>query len=308
MIALIAQQMMVFLIMLLVGAFAARRRLLTDAALDSMNVMSQRVFLPIMVFGLVYRDVTLDAALARWPMIPLAACLYAALLLLTFLLARILRLGGEQESAFRMAFTFGNTGFIGLPLLSAVYGSSGSVDLMMFMIVDQLVLWTLGVRIAAPQGRKPSLAESLKGLANPNMIAFALGIAAVASGIQLPAFLVTAVDSLGAVASPLCMVCIGCMSVRSRVGGVVLQREFYAGVVAKMLAVPIACAPLLAMLPLGGDVAPSLILMAAMPATTLVPLVAAREGGDGQCATRLTVGTIAVSVLSVPLVALVVGV
>ena len=308
MIGVVFQQMMVFLTMLLVGIFAARKGLVTNEALSSINTMTQRIFLPVMVLGFVYRNLTADAVATHWPMLPLTACFYAVAILLALALSQILGLRGGRACAFRLSFTFGNTGFIGLPLLAAVHGAAGVVDLMLFMVVDQVIFWTLGIREASPAERKPSLAESLKGLANPNLIAFAIGDAVVALGIEVPAFLAAAVDSLGAVASPLCMVCIGCMCVYSQVARVVRQREFYVGVALKMVLLPIACAPLLMALPLGDGIASSLILMMAMPATTLVPLAVAREGGDERAATRMAVGTIAVSTLTVPLVALIAGI
>lgn len=81
-------------------------------------------------------NLTMDALLHHWPMIPLTACFYVAVIVLMIPLSKALRLSGEKASTFRMVFTFGNTGFIGLPLLSAVFAESGVINLLMFMVVD----------------------------------------------------------------------------------------------------------------------------------------------------------------------------
>jgi predicted permease len=304
---LILQEMLGFLVMMLIGALAARCRLITDAGLDSMNTLAQKVFLPIMVFTFTYRSLSIDALSQHWQMMPLAACFYSVTIVLTHVLSKALRLSGAKASAFRMVFTFGNTGFIGLPMLSTVFAESGVVNLLMFMVVDQLVLWTYGIREASKPSSRPSVRKSLRGLFNPNIIAFALGFAVTVVGVDIPPFVEGTLESLGAVASPFCMVCLGCLCLSSKMGSVLAQPELYAGIAIKMVALPIACMPLLLKLDLGGDIVPSLLLMMAMPTTTLVPLVVASEGGDRQYATRMSIATIVASTFTVPLIAAVIG-
>ena len=303
----ILQEMLGFLAMILIGVLAARCRLMTDPGLASMNALAQKVFLPLMVFTFTYQSLTVDALRQHWPMIPLTACFYLAVIAGTFLLSKALGLSGARANAFRMVFTFGNTGFIGLPLLSAAFGESGVVNLLLFMVVDQLVLWTYGIQEASQRSDRPSLRQSLVGLATPNLIAFAFGFATVAAGVSLPPFVEAPLASLSAVASPLCMVCVGGLCRSSDMGKALVQPELYVGIAAKMVALPLACLPVLVQLDLGADIVASLLLMMAMPATTLVPLLVASEGGDGPYATRMSIATIVASACTVPMVAAFIG-
>ena len=43
-----------------------------------------------------------------------------------------------------MTFIFGNTGFIDLPVLSALFPDSSAVSPAMFMTVDQAIFWMRG--------------------------------------------------------------------------------------------------------------------------------------------------------------------
>ncbi len=131
-----------------------------------------------------------------------------------------------------------------------------------------MVLWTYGIREASKPSSKPSIRQSLKGLLNPNIIAFALGFAVIVIGIRIPPFLEVTLVSLSAVASPLCMVCIGCLYFYSQMVKVLMQPEIYVGIALKMSILPLVCMPLLSMLSLGDDIVPSLLLMMAMLATT----------------------------------------
>lgn len=74
------------------------------------------------------------------------------------------------------------------------------------------------------------------------------------------------------------------------------------GVGVKMLALPLLGGLALSKAPLPWDVVVSFTALAAMPATTLVPLVVQSEGGPGEYASVLSVATIAASVVTMPLV------
>ena len=306
---LILREMLGFLIMMLIGVIAAKCNFITRIGLASVNTLAQKVFLPIMIYSFTYQSLTIESLFRHWPMIPLTVCFYIAVIALTTFLSKALKLSVKKAGVFRMVFTFGNTGFIGLPLLSAAFAKSGVINLLLFMVVDQFVLWTYGIKEASRSNDKPSIAQSAKGLLNPNLIAFVLGFITIALGLRIPSFLEEPLDSLSAVASPLCMACIGCLCLYSSLSKALMQRELYVGIVLKMIAMPLVCLPFLSILPfnLEGSMIPCLLLMMAMPTTTLVPLVVAAEGGDQEYATRMTIATIIASIFTIPLLTAILG-
>ncbi|WP_373576485.1 AEC family transporter [Parafannyhessea umbonata] len=304
----IAVQMVGFAVMLLIGYGAARSRMVTRESLSSIIVLIQKIFLPLMFVDFIYRGMT-PALIARHaPMLALAAVFYPTVILAMRLVGRALRLTGARSAAFRMSFVFGNTGFIGLPLLAAIYPRTGAADLGMFVIVDQLVFWTYGVSIASGRPRRMGIRDSVRGFLNPNIVAMAVGFGLVILRVPLPASAARLLDTLGAVASPLCMVALGALCRYSHMGPVLRSRELYVGVAVKMVAMPVAAALLVRGLPVATELASAFLIMMSMPATTLVPLVVETEGGDADYAVSLSVATIAISVVTVPLVALLAGV
>ena len=145
MFSIVAGQMTSFAIMLGLGAFAGHRGIIRRESVNDVIAVSLKLLLPIMVFSYVYKGSDFQGIAAHAAIVPLALALYAILIGATWLAARLLRLSGSKAAAWRMTFFFGNTGFIGLPVLSALFPDSGAVSLAVFLTLDQAIFWTYGV-------------------------------------------------------------------------------------------------------------------------------------------------------------------
>ena len=252
-----------------------------------------------------YDGATREVLTSHLPMVAFAAAFYAAIIGVMAAMARLLCLEGDKSKAFQLVFVFGNTGFIGLPLLAAVFPETGVVNLALFMIVDQVVFWTYGVRLAA--GSSGKVRVSPKNFFNPNIVAILLALAFVIAEVPLPGVVDETLSVLSGVASPLCMLCLGALCHFSDIGKALRSKELYFGVVVKMVALPLTAGSLLLMAPLPRDLVASAVIMMAMPTTTLVPLTVEAYGTQGDYAAVLTVATIALSVVTIPFVVFALG-
>ncbi|MDO4849356.1 MAG: AEC family transporter [Coriobacteriia bacterium] len=306
--ATILGRMVTFAAMLAIGAFCAWRGMVDRACLRTMIAVSTRVFLPAMVFSTICERMDRALLLAQLPMAALAAAFYGVVVWLVRVLADRLRLDAERSAAFRLTFIFGNTGFIGLPILMTVFPGTGVANLVLFMLVDQVVFWTYGASLACGEKGAPDWLTRLKGFLNPNIVAILIALGCVAADVPFCGAAVDFLATIGAAATPLCMVCLGAMCFFSDIVHVLRGRELYVGAAAKMVALPLLAAPLLGALPVAPDVAASMVLMIAMPPTVLVPLTVETNGGDGPYATALSVTAVALAVFTLPLVAGLIGV
>ena len=68
---------------------------------------------------------------------------------------------------------FGNIGFMGIPIVAAVFPEQGMLYIALFTVVDQLLLWTVGVNLTAPTDKENamSIASRLLKMINPATIA-----------------------------------------------------------------------------------------------------------------------------------------
>lgn len=302
MFSIVAEQMISFALMLGLGALAGYCGVIRRESVNDVIAVSLKLLLPIMVFSFIYKGSNIQGITAHIAIVPLTLALYAVLIGATWLAARLLHLSGPKAAAWRMTFLFGNTGFIGLPVLSALFPDSGAVSLAMFMTLDQAIFWTHGVYLADGGEKRLDAQSFARRFTNPNIVAVFGGLALACLGVQLPDVAMNTLSAIGAAATPVCMVCLGAMFYFADRKTLLNGRELIAGVGMKMLILPLLGGFALSRSPLPWDVIVSFTALMAMPATTLVPLTVQSEGGPGEYASVLSVATIATSVVTIPLI------
>lgn len=66
--------------------------------------------------------------------------------------SEVFKLQESRVGIYRAMLLFGNIGFIGLPMISSVFPENGILYASVFMLIDQFMLWTLGVKLTSPTG------------------------------------------------------------------------------------------------------------------------------------------------------------
>ncbi len=107
---------------------------------------------------------------------------------------------------------FGNTSFVGIPVIQSLYGESG---LKTVMLVDQpgsfVALSTLGITIASfYSGGKIAVAEIIKKILKfPPFIAFSIAVILNLMNLTIPVAIDEVFEKLGATTVPLALVSVG---------------------------------------------------------------------------------------------------
>ena len=295
-------QMGVFFLIVIVGMAASRLGVVKRDYLKELASLVSKVFLPALIFYMTYHGTTRQQVLDNVPMIALAAGFYVVVSAIMKALALLLKPKGDRQKVFRFAFIFGNTGFVGIPLLAALYPESGLLYMALFSIVDQLLFWTYGVYLATASDRRARF--GLRQLASPNIVAIVLALVFVLAGVQLPGLVMDVLDTVSGATTALCMVYLGCLFYYSNWGVALKAREVYAGIAVKMVLLPVVLGRLLFLTGLPEDMVVSMIVIMALPTMTVVPMVAAAHGNEGEYAAGVTVVTLASCIVTLPFVVL----
>ena len=104
-----------------------------------------------------------------------------------------------------------------------------------FSIVDQLFLWTLGVKLTAPEGEGKF---DLKKLVNPASIGIIVALFMILTGLKLPTLLNTGLQKIGSTATPLAMIYLGGIFACVPMKNGLRRGELYGIVFAKSAACP----------------------------------------------------------------------
>ncbi len=202
-----------FFALVLCGYLAARARVLPEAAIPGLNAFVLFFALPCMLFrfGAATPVATLlnPATLAVYG---LAGLLVVAL---TIAVTRGPRLGLKDAAFGALVAAFPNTGFMGMPLMTALLGAAAAGPMMVTLLFDMFVTSSVCLMLAQWQAsahlRWPArLRDALRGpISNPQPWAIALGAVASSTGLVLPGPLERMVELLAGAATPVALFTIG---------------------------------------------------------------------------------------------------
>ena len=293
------EQMGLFLFYMIVGVLLVKTHVLAKDTLETLSRFVMKLALPVMIFINTVGGVDRDSLVHSLSVLGLAVVFYVCTFLISKGLSLLFHLKGDRASVYRALSMFGNIGFMGIPIISSVFPEQGMLYISVFTIIDQLVLWTLGVKLTTPGGQG---SFQPKKMINPCTVAVVLALLMVVSGLSLPPLLHTALDKIGGTATPLAMIYLGgvfaCMDVKTYVR----VREFYGIVVVKMMVFPVLLYMACGFLPIDESVRLTFALLAAMPAMSSIVMMAKASGSEGDYALGGIFVTTVCSIVSIPAV------
>lgn len=289
-----------FFVVLLLGYNLARIQMLQEHSLQVLSQLVTKVFLPTFIFYGTYHGNSKKQLIDGIPVLFITLFFYLFMVAFFALLARILGLKGERRRIFQALFIFGNTGFVGFPIIQSLYGGEGAIYMALFAIIDQLVVWSYGIWLCNCQsGGK----FRVKNLLNPCMIAIIAAIVFLMADIHIPAPLLDTVASVGNANTGVCMIYLGALLYYSKLCAVLKEKELYIGIVVKMLVLPICVSIVLPNFIPNAVMQGTLIILSALPTMTVIPILAKNGSNEGEYAASVTMITFIASLLTLPIIA-----
>lgn len=217
--------------------------------------------------------------------------LYAGMLvcLVGFLLAWLslkwLKLEEPQKSTYLAMCIHGNVGFIPLPLVYALFGDEGVIACLMYIIGNNIILFTFTTSLLNRSVGKPlSFNTMLCSFIHPQILAVFAGMAGSLfishSSSQAPVWILEPIGMLGKTTLPMAMLVVG-----ATLAGLTLNRDIHVpmqtGVFTiRLLALPLISLLLLVRAPQPMLIATVLMIQVSMPTFGAATAYVKRFGGD----------------------------
>lgn len=145
------QQMIVMLLMMAVGYLCYRRQILTEEVSRKVSAIVVNVANPCMILSSALTDQQMQGK-ELVQTLAIVVMMYAFLLVMAQLLPRILCIQKESRGAYAAMTVFANIGFMGFPVLAAMYGNGALLYGAVFQIPFNILIYTYGVAVLT---RKP---------------------------------------------------------------------------------------------------------------------------------------------------------
>ncbi|MCX7025880.1 MAG: AEC family transporter [Spirochaetes bacterium] len=290
------------LVILLAAGFAAGKfRILTHEATQGLSKFLVDFTLPALVIVSMQKPYSAETRDEALTILGISVAVYAAAIPLAFLLTGMLRVPLDRRGVHRFAACFSNVGFMGFPVMEALFGKDALFAVSVYNIPFQILAFSVGVVMIAGGGRKERI--SAGSFMNPAVLAAVAGFAFFLMSVRIPEPLMSALRILGDTTTPLSMAVIGAILSRADPRRVVGDWRVYATSAYRTILFPLALFGVLAQAGLKGFPLVVPVMIAAMPVAANTTILANVYGGDAETAGSLVFLSTAASLVTLPAIA-----
>lgn len=296
-------QMLALLIMIGAGYLITKKGMMDEHTNNQMSDLIVQIFNPLLVLvsaansvGQVSLDTVILAA-------GIAAGMFLVFIVAGMVLSPFFERDRVQRKIFQLMFVFSNVGFIGIPVISSIFGTEYVVYVSEFMLVYTLVFYTYG--IALMDGKLT--AASVRAMVNPGTVSGIVALGIIIFNIRVPEFIKTAVTYLGNITSPMALIAVGFALASSDIRKIFGQPRLYVFSMVKLLLLPLLLLPVLNLVIEDTQLRAVCMVMFGMPVGNMPLILGNQRGMDvTACSAAIILSTV-LCVLTVPVLLLFVG-
>ena len=294
----VLNQVLVLFIILLVGYVAAKAKILDGPAVRKLSEILLYVASPMLILNSFLFQFSMERLVnAGW--VILAS---GGFFVLSVRLSKLMyhRFNEKVNPVLRFTAIFSNCGYMGLPMMNALYGEDGVFYGSFYIIMFHITLWTLGIRIFGVGSSESGGWK--KVLLNPSLIAVYIGMVIFVARIPMPQVMVGAVDAVGSMTMPLSMLIIGAVLSQAKLGTVFNDPKVYLASGVRLIAMPLLALILTRIV--GLPMLPSAVLVTAvaMPAAANITIFAEMFDKDSVFASKCVSVSTLLSIITAPLI------
>ncbi|MBE6848837.1 MAG: AEC family transporter, partial [Ruminococcus sp.] len=260
----ILQQAFIMLVLILIGAGCFRFRLLSQSTVSEISRLVLTVVNPIVILLAYQRELKAELAVNLGWTFLLSVLSYAAAMLISYL--AIPDKEGRETAIERFSCIYSNCGFMGIPLVQAMFELEGVFYLTAFITIFNILAWTHGVMQISGQHSLHSLKKVLR---SPAIIAIALGMFLFFTQLRLPELLTQPLAMVGELNTPLAMFVAGATIAQTNLPAVLKKPRVFYLCALRLLIIPAAALLLFLCTPFDSIIEMTVLAAAAAPSAAM---------------------------------------
>lgn len=300
----ILNSLVMIFILIIPGIFFRKREILTETQNEALSSVVVNLTWPCLVIDAMQVEFSIQTLKNCGYIFVISLIIFAILLLISFPLAKAMKMPKTKQYLMVFMLLFGNTGFIGIPVIKALYGTEAIFFAAIIELINDILIFTIGMAlIQMSAGAKLKL--GVKQCLNPGLIGVLIGLALFMLDLRLPELLGGSVEMIGAATTPLTMFVIG-----FQLGGLNFREIAGDWQVYIICFVKLMIAPLITLLIVklwAGDLTlleKVLIMSFAMPVGSVSVIFSQQYKGEVAFATKSVLLSTVLSILMIPIFAI----
>ena len=283
---LLTQTFIMFILMIL-GLILSKTGLLTEhGSKDMANILLYAV-IPCVIIRSYITDFTMEK-------------LYGLLMSAVLAIAVSYIIYGMRKPIDNFGTAFCNAGFIGIPLVTAVFGNEAAFYVASFASILNLLQWTYGIVIIT---RRKDMINIKKVFVNPVTISLVIGLFLFITGIKLPGVINSTMAGVAALNTPAAMIVLGYYLSCVRIRDLLLNPSLYLASFVRLIIIQLLTLLVLYIIPAGhGQIGMITLIAAATPVGTSTAIFAQKFGQDYERAVCMVCLSTLFSIITMPVV------
>jgi len=322
---LLLQQMVIMFILMIVGFVLKKRGIITPAGEKTLSGVVVNAANPAMVLSAsINKESTIQGSeLLRT--FGLIVIVYIILIILAFILTRILRAPAGERGSYQNMTVFSNIGFMGFPLVSAMFGSEAMLYASLFVIPYNILIYTYAYVMMdkdteakcravgkdeepghGKAGSRPDTLTLIKKIFNIGVIASILTIIIYLTRIPMPKFVETTVNHLSNLTAPLSMIVIGASLTNIKIREMFTDKRLILFTAIKLLVIPVVGVFLIRLTGADELFVGVCLIMLGTPVGSMTAMLAGQRDCNYELAAKGVALTTLLSVITLPILSLII--
>lgn len=302
---LLLQQMIVLFVYMILGYYGSRKGALDAKAGKALSWIVIHIANPALILN---SAVGSDGKAAGKELVStavIAVLMFAVLLILAWFTPIVFHASEDEKGIYKLMTTFNNIGFMGFPVIAAVYGNEALLYAAIFTLPFNVLIYTYG--IAMVRG-KDAEGEGFqwKQILNIGVVSCLIAVVLYLSPVSVPGFIRTAITGLSGLTGPLSMMVIGISLSAISLRELFLDGKLLIYSAVKLLVIPIIGTLVIRQFITNEILVAVCMIMLATPVASMAVMLAGQYDRNVELASKGVAITTILSVITIPVVSWVV--
>jgi len=287
---------------MVIGYFMRKKKLGGDGVGTVLSTLLVNFFMPALVFSTFSSNFRLSDISENITFFWFGIGTLVVAFFVAKLLSKLFAQNALQKDIYMYSFLIPNIGYMGYPLIEAVFGTQALLKMLVLVIPYNITIYTYGMYIL-----NPNREFSVKKVVNPSIMALILGILAGISEIKIPAVAESVINSAKACMAPSAMILTGFVLAATPIKPLLKDFKLYIAAIVRGIIIPGTALLILWALKAPAQCIVITVATLSMPMGLNSVVFPEAYGGDGLTGAKTSFVSNLLSLITIPLMFVLLG-
>lgn len=293
-----AQQVLILYLIVAVGFIADRLHVFGQNTAKKSNDLLFYIITPVVIVQS-FMNMEFDIKTAKTLLIAFACMTGTLVMGILIAMPFFNKKADKNSSIFKYAVSYGNMGYMALPLCNAILGSEGVFYCSAGVVAFNILSFTHGIW-CINKGEKKTKFDLKTLVLNPGVISVLVGLPLFIFNIDLPDVVDSAVAHIANLNTPLAMLFFGTYIANTDLKNMFKEKNNYLVILLKTIALPLIMFVIFRLIGISGALLTACMISASVPSANNTVMFSAKYGKDTGVASKVVAMCSLVSVFTMP--------